>query len=415
MYSGRGQGEGSQPPLPSWHRSIPGVTQTIQRFIDFRRPKSACFKKPCPLLHWHSHLHEKAPQITLELNGALSGHDVTMKLPRAASARHPSTLTINLSYFKLFFVPIPAPPAYDASVVACRREMDISWQVLRQIVRHWADRRRRLAEARPLDGGAISTTVALELADHQKAVAKSPKTASTAATSTKPINSNSSTAWEFPSQKSSKPRSASLEEPFSYILMEFIDGINLSEAKKTCTPNSSNPSGNLAKILLTLHARPGRIPTAASDRIHPPRRFKSWPEFYRRRLRADFQSHSDNAPSRPSAASRSPEFTNVSIHLLEHNDVPRLLHWTSGAATSWSRRMISGNWQVVALLDPDCKFAHVEAELAYMALFHTTTPAFMRAYQQTNRLSDDYHQYAKPNLPALQPNEPPLPLPAQNT
>ena len=31
-----------------------------------------------------------------------------------------------------------------------------------------------------------------------------------------------------------------------------------------------------------------------------------------------------------------------------------------------------------------------------MELFHTVTPAFMRAYQQNERLSREYHQVRKP-------------------
>ena len=31
-----------------------------------------------------------------------------------------------------------------------------------------------------------------------------------------------------------------------------------------------------------------------------------------------------------------------------------------------------------------------------MALFHTSTPAFMKAYQQGRRLGDEYHRLRKP-------------------
>ena len=51
---------------------------------------------------------------------------------------------------------------------------------------------------------------------------------------------------------------------------------------------------------------------------------------------------------------------------------------------------------IAALLDPNCKFAHSEAEIAYMELFHTVTPAFLRAYQQSRRLAPEYHQVRKP-------------------
>jgi len=55
----------------------------------------------------------------------------------------------------------------------------------------------------------------------------------------------------------------------------------------------------------------------------------------------------------------------------------------------------NGKWWVTAILDPNCKYAHAEAELAYMDLFHTTTPAFTRAYQQTRKLHPEYHRLRK--------------------
>ena len=48
------------------------------------------------------------------------------------------------------------------------------------------------------------------------------------------------------------------------------------------------------------------------------------------------------------------------------------------------------------MLDPACKFAHTEAEIAYLELFHTVTPAFMKAYQANHRLSQDYQKFRKP-------------------
>ena len=55
-----------------------------------------------------------------------------------------------------------------------------------------------------------------------------------------------------------------------------------------------------------------------------------------------------------------------------------------------------GRWRVAGLLDPNCKFAHAEAEIAYLELFHTCTPTFMKAYQSHHKLSGDYHKFRKP-------------------
>ena len=80
-----------------------------------------------------------------------------------------------------------------------------------------------------------------------------------------------------------------------------------------------------------------------------------------------------------------------------HGDKPRLVHWDIWNTNVLVRRDdASGKWKVAALLDPNCKFAHAEAEIAYMELFHTVTPAFMKQYQQRHRLPGEYHQFRKP-------------------
>ena len=44
----------------------------------------------------------------------------------------------------------------------------------------------------------------------------------------------------------------------------------------------------------------------------------------------------------------------------------------------------------------EVRYAHAEAEIAYMELFHTITPAFTKQYQQHHKLSNDYHKFRKP-------------------
>ena len=82
--------------------------------------------------------------------------------------------------------------------------------------------------------------------------------------------------------------------------------------------------------------------------------------------------------------------------LVAHGDRPRLVHWDLWSTNVLARPDEHGRWWVASLLDPNCKFAHAEAELAYLELFRTVTPAFLRAYQQTRRLSDEYHRIRKP-------------------
>ena len=67
-----------------------------------------------------------------------------------------------------------------------------------------------------------------------------------------------------------------------------------------------------------------------------------------------------------------------------------------GDQYSAARAGEAGKWRIVSLLDPNCKFGHAEAEIAYLELFHTVTPAFLKAYQQSHKLSPEYHRVRKP-------------------
>ena len=51
-------------------------------------------------------------------------------------------------------------------------ELDISWNMLRHVVRDWAGTDAELCEFSPLDGGSINTTLLLTLKDTRRAVLK---------------------------------------------------------------------------------------------------------------------------------------------------------------------------------------------------------------------------------------------------
>jgi fructosamine-3-kinase len=82
--------------------------------------------------------------------------------------------------------------------------------------------------------------------------------------------------------------------------------------------------------------------------------------------------------------------------LLAHDDQPRLVHWDIWNTNIMATSNGDGKYHIAALLDPNCKFAHAEAEIAYMELFHTITPAFMKAYQHHHKLPAEYHKFRKP-------------------
>jgi fructosamine-3-kinase len=82
--------------------------------------------------------------------------------------------------------------------------------------------------------------------------------------------------------------------------------------------------------------------------------------------------------------------------VLHYDGPPRLLHWDVWSTNILARAGDNGQWRVAAVLDPNCKYGCPEAELAYIDLFHTATPAFFKAYQQERKLPPEYHQLRKP-------------------
>ena len=51
-------------------------------------------------------------------------------------------------------------------------DSDISWQVLRRIIKDWAGDTAQIAEVRPLDGGCINTTLCITTESNDRAVLK---------------------------------------------------------------------------------------------------------------------------------------------------------------------------------------------------------------------------------------------------
>jgi fructosamine-3-kinase len=275
------------------------------------------------------------------------------------------------------------------------QEMDISWQVLGRIVKEWGGETVEIAEVRPLDGGCISTTVAIQLTDGQKAVCKiSPHRVDRSyVNEAHQLKCIGDLGIPVPQVYAAKV--GSLEDPFSYILMEFVEGINLAQAKHKCSAEEFDDlQTRLAEMMLMLHER--TAPKYARVEIEPAApEFESWPAFYRAVFEPIYKDVV-KIEALPIKTRRQIGKVHERLDsLLQHDEVPRLVHWDVWSTNILVRQDDAGKWNVAALLDPNCKFAHFEAEIAYMTLFHTTTPAFLKMYQQRRRLTDEYHRVRK--------------------
>jgi fructosamine-3-kinase len=276
------------------------------------------------------------------------------------------------------------------------QELDISWQTLRRIAQDWGGAAAELSEVKPLDGGAISTTIALKLADGRQAVCKISAHRVDRSYVNEAHQLGMLAEAGVPTPKVYATKLGSLEDPFSYILMEFIEGMNLQQARRACTEAEFDAiQAHLAELLLALHERTGEQYGRVEVEPAAPT-FARWPQFYRHIFDpiCDDALESNLIPMK--CRKQIGRIQERLDRLLEHDDLPRLVHWDVWSTNIMVRPDEAGNWRVAALLDPNCKFAHVEAELAYLSLFQTATPAFIKAYQRKRKLGDDYHRVRKP-------------------
>jgi len=274
-------------------------------------------------------------------------------------------------------------------------EGDISWQILRQVVQDWAGADAELREFQTLDGGSISTTLALTLADGHRSVLKITPHRVDRGYADEAHQLKLMKECGLPVPEVYACQVGSLEKPFSYILMEYVEGVDLNAARSKCSPEQFDAiQSHLAELLFKLHENTSthfmRV-TAAE-----PKKFEKWPACYQDIFEPIWHEVEKSGLLAVKCRKTIAKVYDRLDVLLAHDDPPRLVHWDVWATNLLTRCGEEGNWHVCALLDPHCKYAHAEVELAYLELFHTSTPALLKAYQQGRRLPPEYHRVRKP-------------------
>jgi fructosamine-3-kinase len=276
------------------------------------------------------------------------------------------------------------------------QETDISWQVLRRIAQDWGGESAELSEVTPLDGGSISTTLALSLLDGRKSVLKISPHRVDRSYVNEAHQLQLMDAAGLPVPRVYSAKVGSLDDPFSFILMEFVDGVDLSQARKLCTPEQfATLQAHLAELMLKLHGISGEAYARVEKEPTFPA-FDAWPEFYRNVFEPIWVEVSKSPLLELKYRKLMGKLHDRLDRHLAHCDAPRLVHWDLWASNLLARPNEAGEWKIVAILDPNCKFADTEAELAYMSLFQTATSEFMKTYQKHQRLPDEYHRVRKP-------------------
>lgn len=266
--------------------------------------------------------------------------------------------------------------------------------MLRRIVHDWVGTAAELAEVTPLHGGSINTTIAITTGAGDRAVLKISPHRVDRSYINEAYQLNVLRAIGIPAPQVYSCNIGSLDEPFSYLLMEYLDGVDLAKARARCAPDDfDHLQMHLAELMQTLHSQTHSHYTRVTEGER--QEFESWPEFYRHVYDTIWQEV-EKLPHLPVKMRKQIGKVHEKLdRLIAHGDEPRLVHSDVWATNVLAQPDAHGKWWVCGLVDPNCKYAHAESELAYMELFKTVTPAFMRAYQSGRKLPAEYHERRK--------------------
>lgn len=272
---------------------------------------------------------------------------------------------------------------------------DISWQELRRIVQEVQGTAAELEEVTPLPGGHVNTTLCLKTKDGGRYVLKiSPHRVDR--------------SYEREAHQLSLLRDAgvhvpqvyaavtgTLDHPFSYILLEFVEGVDLADAKRRCSSEEfERLQVRLADVVASMHDATHDRYCRATDGER--KEFANWPAFYRDVYDAIWHEAEKSPHIATKCRKQIGRIHERLERLIVHGDCPRLVHWDLWSSNLLVKQDADGEWHLAAMLDPNCKYAHAEAEIAYMELFHTVTHAFMKRYQTRHKLDNDYYQFRRP-------------------
>lgn len=277
---------------------------------------------------------------------------------------------------------------------------EVSWQTLRRIVQRWSGDSAELDAVSALDGGSISTTLKLQTKAGDQAVLKVSPHRVDRSYEVEAHQLALLCSIGLPTPKVYECHVGSLDSPDSYLLMEHMAGVNLHDAKARCTPEAfAGLQSQLAQIVVTLHQHAadhyGKVEPSPPPEQQAQLNGASWPTFYRA-LYGGIWHECEGHGGIPNKSRRLIGKVYEKLdRLLDHPDQPRLTHGDLWSSNVLAAPGSDGNWKITALLDPNCRFAHAECELAYLDLFHTITPAFMKEYQRSFKTEDDYHARRK--------------------
>jgi len=160
------------------------------------------------------------------------------------------------------------------------QDSDISWQMLRRIVHDWLGTSAELDEVKRLDGGSVNTTLALHTKSGERAVLKVCPHRINRHYPTEAYQLNILRAIGLPTPQVYTSQTGDLDNPVSYLLIEYLDGVDLNTARQQCTPEQfDHLQQHLADLIVTMHNNTHDAYTRVTDGNRE--EFPTWPAFYR--------------------------------------------------------------------------------------------------------------------------------------
>ncbi len=272
---------------------------------------------------------------------------------------------------------------------------DISWKALGRIVREWAGDPAELTEVIPLNGGSVNNTLLLVTGDFRKAVLKITPHRVNRDLETEAFQLHHLKSLGLPVPEVYAAHTASLDDPNSFVLMEYVEGITLANAHKQLPADQYDAlQHELAELVLKLHAHTrdsyGKIDATGNHQT------TDWPSFYRSMYDHAVQVVEQMNDLPIKVRKKIEKLHGRLDQFLVHQDKPRLCHGDLWGQNVLVAQDAAGDWRIRSLLDPSLRYGHAECELAYLDLFKTCTKRFRRDYHAGHKLDDDYHRIRKP-------------------
>ena len=270
---------------------------------------------------------------------------------------------------------------------------DALWEIVERVIRDWAGASTRLDRLCPLAGGLVSTTLLVHPHNNRPAVVKLSSHRVNQDHAREAAGLRRLAEIGLPVPRVLAHRTASLDFPHSYLIVEHVDAESLRDLhpSRLTADERDRLQEELAELVAALHGQDG----ADYGRLEGERHSR-WPAFYRSLVEPVWAAVKDHG-SLPIRTRKTIGRLHERLDaLLDHDDRPRLCHGDLWAGNVLCGVDKTGRWRIAALIDPDLRYGHAESEIAYMDCFRTITRAFKNAYASRFRLADGYHARRKP-------------------